>query len=437
MKSYQETKEKIGNMIRKEPLDFDNLYESEMSVARQNFVNSIKKKFEEYGLECVIVKINKDFSNVFFNINNVPMRLFQDDSDTFKMIFQQYRIITARIPGLVANPNLKNLFPQRSFFNIESIVEHFEKNDLVNILKQYSNINNIAKTGVFENINNDDDEYMGHFATEYSKIMEDANYSFVDKIIEFFNHFNVECTYDDKGVVPKTNTPVLYFHVAGIPMQLNARNKITFEMYEKIKLDRPELRLVDKNIFYENSQLRSFFSVQECCEYFKKHDLLNKKLNPIARTGIFENVELSESENEFRKIEERAKSKIDDLFNQEVVKIFISKGLKCEFLKNEYGDQYFLIEGIPMRILNRNRMIFGSYKEIIERLPSVSATKLADDKTPILGEWHTFYAIDEVVDYFNDNNIVNILKNVKNINPIAKSGVFEKIKSFKNFGKES
>ena len=446
MKSYQEMKNKF-NVHRDGSNDFDDMFEIEMSFTRQRFLNSIKDKFKEYDLHCVFTKIDKDLNNVFLTLNNIPMRLV-NETGHFKMIFQQYRIIVKNIPGLAANPNLKKLFPQISFRNIESVAKHFEINDLVNILKQYSSIDNLAKTGMFENVSfskdEDDGLYKGHFSSEYSKLLKDtfekAHFEYVEKIIKWFKEFGIECIYDDEGAVPTSQDPVFYFHVAGIPMQLRGKNKLTFELYEKIKLDRPELRLIDKNIFYENSQLRNFFSIQECVEYFKKHDLLNKKLNPIARTGIFEKkYNISESDNTFPQIEQKAKIKYEEFFHQEITKIFQSKGLKCEFIKKETGDEYFLVEGILMRILNKNRMLFCPKEEIIKYLPEISLTKLNDDnnisRKSILSEWHDFYSIDEVVDHFEEHDIVNVLKDVKNLNAISKTGVFEKIKSFKDFEK--
>lgn len=430
--------------------DFGSTMEMELSKAFDNFLKTLIFQFKEYDLDCVILKRDKEISNVHLSINGVPMRLIRIEHnggspDSFYIVFQQRKIIVRYLPELALTQDLKQLFPQKSFYNVEDIADHFKQYDLVNILKDYAKINGLARTGVFENISHgeteDDNDKDGHFSVEYSKLLEDANYKYLDRIIELFHNYNIECEYDDEGV-PASGTPIMYFHVAGIPMELNAKSKMKFGVYQEIIKDRPELKLVDKNIFYENSSLRSFFSVQELVEYFKKHDLLNTKLAPIARTGIFEKQIIDYREkslNDFRTIEENIKKKIEPLFNEEIVKIFNSKGLKCECVDINAYEPYLLIEGLLMKILNRNRMIFASHEEMLKYLPSLSLTnffKKTDNKVSILSDWNTFYSIDDIVDYFKEHDIVKELNKVKNLNPLAKSGVFERIKSFKDFGKE-
>jgi hypothetical protein len=325
----------------------------------------------------------------------------------------------------------------------------FEKTDLVNILKKYGKIRNLAKTGVFENISHNEDEddkdaYMGHFKSVYNKKVSDAHHYFLEAIIEYFYKYDIECSYDDEKIA--VSDLYLYFHIAGIPMCLYNHQRLSFEIYEKIITDRPELKIVPKNVFYENSKIRSFFSVQECVEYLKKNDLLNTKLAPIAKTGIFENISHNEDEDDkdaymkghFKYVYILEAKENRQIFIDRVKKIFESNNLTCVEVGRDAEDFYLLINGVLMRLKDFERMMFENYDGIIKHLPALSLKKELFDQTmdSPFNEFAYFYSIQNVVEHFNKYNIKTIIENVKSLNPIAKTGIFERIKSFKNFEKE-
>lgn len=132
------------------PGDFKNLYRQEIATAHERWLERVISLFKENGLNMIILKSNGDNASIFVTLNEIPMRIVkikESGKNFIKMFFQQKHIILRHCPEFSLY-DMKEIVPQKYFYSIEEVVDHFKEHDLVN--KVNPTLRNSARTGVFD-----------------------------------------------------------------------------------------------------------------------------------------------------------------------------------------------------------------------------------------------------------------------------------------------
>ena len=281
---------------------------------------------------------------------------------------------------------------------------------------------------------------------------KEADNAFIKNVVRLFKRCNMKCdNLRKKDPKNELGDDTLFCTIDGFPMCISGY-KMFFADEEYIKTHLPELRtLSEKDFEYLFVNNWSFYSVDMVRGYFKEHNLkklLKPKLRPMSNVGVLDEGVKPEDflglpkviqdreidyQTDFHAIYVDTKKLITPIFLKQVQTELKELGVDFQ-IDYDYNDTVedvrVYVDKIPMRMLDHRRLMFCHMSEILQRFPEIQAGP--DYQNIFAGNAPAhFYNAQELADYFETHKIKNMLKT--KLRQPSKMGVFERIKTFKNF----
>lgn len=382
----------------------------------EKYFELIHNYLKKFNIESFLADpcYDENVEAIMLNIGGYNMKLFRNNQIIFDknaMSTEDLEKATLNMPAVV------------SFNNLEDLVKHFEKHNL--ILWKNKKLRHLVDVGTLESLrypNRVEDGSINKFREE---ARQEFLRAFVDMISEDFKKYNFVAELEEET---KDYDKCIY--VNGIPMLFNLSSGGLKFYLKKIQETQPELyNHLTSNVIKGRTSGPEFMFVKDIVDYFKEHGLsiyTNEKTKKIVKLGVFENETTSKEFNlTFLDYYNLVNRKKKDWYKELILKDLKENGYEITNADYDKDDDNILslnIDSIPMYI--RNNQLQFDYNEVEINFPELF--KLIRKNNPTFGRVISFtrYLEENRINlkYYASKKLTSLNKNIgvfENQNPTA------------------